>query len=359
MKIIRRYYIGEFFKVMGIIALGLAGVFSLLDLVNNIDEFLPGKASVGGFAYYSSLSFPKYLYYLLPTSLLICSLFVFSQASRHKEIVIIKAVGGRLKRLFYPFIVLGIFFSLFGFVLGEGVMPNFSERSIEFKKTHMKSGGNLEFKEGTLWMRGTDNSLVRMGLYIPDKKLARGVSIFIYDQTALKKRIEATEAVWFQNEGLQGVWKLRKVIIYDIEKGAVTSMTEMAYPYLESPDLFTKAIKNPEDMGIGELSRYIRRLKNEGFSDPKLIVDLNSKISFPLTNLFMVLLGISFSVMSRIGGGIVAAGLGIFISIIYWLMYTLVLSMGYARIIPPFVSTWIVAVLFGSISVYLFMKIPE
>jgi hypothetical protein len=35
------------------------------------------------------------------------------------------------------------------------------------------------------------------------------------------------------------------------------------------------------------------------------------------------------------------------------------LSLGYARIIPPFAATWVVPVLFGTAALYLFSKIPE
>ena len=359
MKILQRYYISEFFKILGILAFGLAMIFSLLDLIDKIDNFIPGKLSFIGFIHYAVLNLPKYLYYLLPMSLLICSLFIFSQAARYKEITVIKATGGRLTRLFYPFIILGILLSLFGFVLGEFVMPDFSDRTIEFKRTFMKGGDKYAFKEGTLWLRGTNGAFIRIELYIPDKKLAKGISIFLTEQSSLKNRIEAEEALWIGKEGSEGIWKLRGVIIYDVEKGTVNKLHETDYPYLESPDLFRKEIKGPQEMGIGELYRYAKRLKAAGFQDTNLIVDLNSKVSYPLTNFIMIMLGMSFSVMGRIGGGLIAAGVGIAISFVYWLTYTLMLSLGYARIIPPIAAGWVVPVIFGAIAFYLFKKIPE
>ena len=93
MKLMRRYYIKEFAKLLGIIAFGLALIFSLLDLIDKIDDFVPGKMSILDFIHYAALNLPKYLYYLLPMSLLICSLFVFSQASRYKEIVALRQRG--------------------------------------------------------------------------------------------------------------------------------------------------------------------------------------------------------------------------------------------------------------------------
>lgn len=359
MKIIQRHYIREFFKMLSIIALGLTLIFSLLDLIDKIDDFMPGRPSIFKLILYALLNLPKYLYYLLPVALLICSLFIFSQASRNKEIVVIKATGGRLKKLFYPFIIYGIMLSLFGFIIGEVVAPDFSRRSHEFKDTLQKKEKKLAFNEGTLWLRDTEGSPVRIELYIPEKKVARGVSIFITGEDFLKKRVEAEEANWEEVQGSKGMWKLKNVVIYDIEGGKINRISEMDYPYLESPDFFNEGIKKPEEMGIYELYRYTKRLKAAGFRNTKLIVDLNSKVSYPLTNFFMMLLGISLSLRGRVGGGLFAAGLGLFISFVYWLGYTLMLSMGYAGIMPPIVATWLVPIIFGTVAIYLFRKIQE
>jgi lipopolysaccharide export LptBFGC system permease protein LptF len=35
------------------------------------------------------------------------------------------------------------------------------------------------------------------------------------------------------------------------------------------------------------------------------------------------------------------------------------LSMGYTRVIPPVLATWIVPMFFGAVATYLFSKIPE
>jgi lipopolysaccharide export system permease protein len=359
MKIIQRYYIREFLKILSIMALGMALIFSIIDLINAFDDFMPDRISFYQLFHYVALIFPKYLYYLLPMSLLICSLFIFSQASRHRELTIIKAAGGKLKRLLSPFVFIGIFFSLFGFVIGDVIIPDFSERILDFKKTSLKKSEKLQFKEGTLWLRGTDGAFVRIELYIPENKSARGMSIFITKDASLIRRIEAEEALWVNGKGLQGIWRLKKVDIYDIEKGEISHAAEMEFPELESPDLFSKGIKNPEEMGIGELYTYMTRLKHAGFKDTKLDVDLHSKVSYPLVNFVMILLGISLSAMNRIGGGLFAAGLGLFISFVYWLFYTFMLSLGYARIMPPFAAAWVVPILFGTAALYLFSKIQE
>jgi lipopolysaccharide export LptBFGC system permease protein LptF len=58
-------------------------------------------------------------------SVLICSLFTFSQAVRRKEIVAIKAAGGRLRDLFWPFVICGVLIGMAAFFISEVVAPDF------------------------------------------------------------------------------------------------------------------------------------------------------------------------------------------------------------------------------------------
>jgi lipopolysaccharide export system permease protein len=89
--------------------------------------------------------------------------------------------------------------------------------------------------------------------------------------------------------------------------------------------------------------------------------------------MFMLLLGISLSIggahqrifkgiaflTSHAHGGIISAGLGLLISLIYWLGYSLFLSLGYAGSIPPVIAPWFVPTIFSAISAYLYRQIPE
>jgi lipopolysaccharide export system permease protein len=359
MKIVQKFYMQEYLKLLGIIVFGLALIFSLLDLVDKIDNFTPGKISMVSIMNYIFLIMPKYIQYLLPMSLLLSSLFIFGLASRNKELIAIKASGGKLKGLFLPFIIMGFMFSLFSFVLGEFAVPDFSERLLEFKREYMTTAEKVTVVEGTIWLRGTDGSIVRIALYVPGKNLAKGVSIFMPGEESLRKRIEAEEAQWAEDQGGTGIWKLAHVVLYDFEGGKVYSLAEMAYPYLESPTLFSRGIRKPEEMGITELFRYMERLNASGIKDSKLLVDFHVKVSYPLMNFFMMVLGLALSGMSRTGGGLFASGVGISLSVVYWLLYTFMLSMGYARVIHPVLAPWIVPVLFGMIAAYLFRRIPE
>ncbi len=354
MKIVQRLYLKEFFILLGLLVVGLSLIFSLIDLTGRIQGFLPGKPSPLNLMLYSIYIMPKFFLYLLPMSVLISGMFVFSQASRRKEVLAIKAAGGKLRSLFFPFIATGISLCIFAFLVGEFVVPGLTRQAFSLKDYLEGNAKKVVFDSGMLWLRSIDGSPVKIELYHAEKKVAKGISIFVIGKNVLKERIAADRAFW---DGK--TWVLEDVTISHIDTGRTEKLPSLPYGNLESPDLFVQEMKTTEEMDITELYRYMQKLKHAGFRNIKLAVDINSKISFPLITIFMMLLGISLALRMGNSGGFLSAGLGLLISLIYGFSYTFFLSMGYAGILHPLLAAWIMPGAFSLLSVYLFLTIPE
>ncbi len=371
MNLIQRMYLKDFLKTLAVLAFGIAIIFSIIGLVDKLDEFLPFKPSMKLLASYALNTVPKYMQYLMPMAILLSSLYVFSQAIRRREIIVIKASGGKLKTLLRPFLFLGVLLTLISFLLGEVIVPDTSKRLRAISNQIAKKERKVTFKEGTLYIRGKDGSIARIGLYLPDKDAYQAITIFRIGEMGLQNRIDADSAVWEQE-----TWKLKNVRTLSIETGKVTQVKELEYPGIESPKTFQSDVWKVEEMSIMELLRFKNRLQDAGFRNPKLSTDISSRIAYPLINLFMLLLGISLSaggdqrVLQRIyqlrmlqnaesHAGVVSAGIGLMISLTYWLGYSFFLSLGYAGSIQPVIAPWVVPLAFSGISAYLFYKIPE
>ncbi len=354
MKIVHRLYLADFFKILLLISCGLSLIASLIDLIGNIDEFLPNKPSIGSLVLYAIFTFPKFFLYLLPMSVLICSLFTFSQAMRRKEIIAIKAAGGRLRSLFWPFVICGVLISMAAFFISEVVAPDFSVRAADLR-TKLKGGGKKTVFSGeALWIKDRKGNPVKIELYVPDRKMAGNITIFVQGETFLKETITAKKATWSE-----GRWVLNTVNVLSHDTGKSDERETMEYRDLDSPDIFSREMKTTDEMGIAELSRYIQRLRAAGFNNIKLFVDMHAKVSFPLINVFMMFLGLSLSARITGSSGLVTAGMGLAISILYWFSYTFSLSIGYAGIVPPAFAAWAVPCIFGSFALYLYATMPE
>lgn len=350
MRLLKRYYLRGFLKLFFIVAVGLSFIMSLLELIEKIDDFRR-QISPQVISLYVLYSFPKYFSYIMPLAGLLSSLFILGQAGRRKETLAIMSAGGRIKKLLMPFIFIGVFLSLLGFSLSEFVLPHTSRRAEALRKAETKT--HSISREGTIWLRARDGSIVRLNLFVPERGMSKGASVFRIENRRLKERIEVEEAIYETTE-----WVFKNVIVYKIESGGIKKLNEMRYPYLESPRFLSKDFHKPEEMGIIELRRYVMKLTVAGFKNTRLHVDMNSKMSYPLVNLFMLILGISLSIRRGLSG-LLASGVGIIIGLLYWLGYTMALSLGYAGILPPFLSAWSMPLIFSIVAVYLFVTIPE
>lgn len=352
MRVLQKLYIKDFFIALAIAGIGLSIILSLINLIDKLDDFMKGNPSMGTLLLFAVLNIPKNLFYLLPMATLICSLFVFANAQKRNEIVIIKTSGGRIRSLLIPFIFIGLMLSAFAFFLSEVVMPPTAEKAEELKEgwSHRRP----LFKEGTLWLKGQDGSIIRIGLYSYESGAVNDISIFLFDKKVLSERLEAEKALWDGE-----TWTLVNVRRYFLKSGNIQNIKEMPYPNLESPKYFAERLKKTEEMGIGELLKYIKRLKQAGYRNPKLIVDFNSRLSYPFINLFMLILGVSLPLKGRVVKGLITSGIGLAISLLYWGGYILSLSLGNTGIVPPFLAPWLMPLIFAVISINLFRKLHE
>ena len=336
--------------------MGLALILALLDLVRSIEDLIPYKPPLLDIVYYGLLGFPLYFLHLMPVSALMCSLYTVGQATRSRETMAVMAAGGRLKRLLVPFVIAGVLLSMLGFILGEFIVPACSQRARELKNsiTH-KTDVPSVLGDGKVWMRAKDGSVVKADLYIEEDDSFRGMSIFRIGKEGLQEILRADEARYQSREN---TWVLKNVKRYDAKTGEVKTDREVQFPLLISLDVFREESKKPHEMGFMELNKYLGRLEDAGFRNMKLKVEMNSKISYPLVSLFMVVLGISFAAKKSMGG-LIATAVGLLVSILYWLGYTMALSLGYAGILHPFLAAWAMPLSFGAVSAWLFRKIPE
>ncbi len=363
MQILRRYYLKEFLKLFAIICLGLSLTFSLMELINRINDFVASRPAVGTLLLYALLNLPQFLLYLMPMAALTSGLFVFGQAGRRKETTAVKSSGGSIKTLLMPFVLSGLALSVAGFLIGEFIAPDFSTKARNLRDTLSKKGNVLTFNEGTVWMRAKD-AIVKIDLFLPESGVIKGISIMRVEDDTLAERIEADSAEWkpvwqASNRRGGGIWRLKGVTDYKIKEGSITKYPELQTDLISSPDVFREDMQKPEEMNVRELFAYTKRLKNAGFRNTKLIVDIHSRFSYPLINVIMLVLGISLAARGEMGSGLITAAVGIVISLVYWIGHTAFLSMGYTGILPAFIAAWFMPALFGGITFFLFRKIPE
>ncbi len=357
MGLIQKYYIKEFIKLFVTLCIGLSSIATIIELINRIDDFMPYNPSIGEILYYCLLNIPNYLLYTMPVCILLSSLFVMGNAGRRRETVAIRSSGGSLKKLLSVFILTGIILTIIAFLTGEYVSPPSMRKAHKLRDTLSKSNrSDRKISWGdTIWLKSRD-AIIKIELYFQDREILKGVSIFRMDGDMLSERIEAEYADW-RKEGK--TWVLRNGVIYNTRQGQYTKFRELSVDLSISPSIFSEEARKPDEMNLKELINFEKRLKEAGFKNNKLTVDIQSRIAYHLINLIMMVLGLSLAVSGEMRGGLITASIGIGISLFYWLCLSLALSMSYTGILPPTIGPWFIPIIFGLFSACRFAKIPE
>jgi len=354
--LLQRHYLKNFFKLFGIILFGLVLIIGLFDLVELFDKFSDDHPPVGFVLEFWMLGMPRYLVYLMPIATLLSGMFTVGSASRNRELVIFMSAGGRAKRLLMPFVLTGIMLSLSSFAIEEMISPLLSDRAARIMaKISGKTNLSVANVGGTTWMRTDDDHLVRMELYEPETDTFRGISVYKMNDEGIKEIITARSARYQpQRKG----WTLYDASLYETGAGLQRSWDELPFDSINPPSDLSSVHKEPYEMSMFELNHHINRLKESGFSNLRLEVELHSKLSYPFVNLIVLVLGVSVAA-SRTIGGLFAAAFSLLITLSYWLGYTLSLTMGFAGIVPPVIAVWAMPVLFGCFSTWLYTRIAE
>jgi len=356
MEILRRYFIKEFFKFFMIVLLIVTAISTVMEFFDKIDEFYSGRAPLYLVLQYFLLRTPAVVLYVLPFASLFSILIVLGIATKWRETVIIRASGSSLKKFFSCFLVLGAAISLFALVFGETVVPAATEMASYIRNVKvLGSSPRIIHREESLWLKGPEGSLVRIDGFVEEGTRVLKTSIFTFDPSfGLEKRIEADEGEW-----IDGVWTLKDLTVFDFKDKTVKQYDSMITTSLEEPKIFRGEMKKPEEMSFMQLHSYYSRLEKAGFKNVKQLVRLYEKLAYPAINFVMVLFGVALALNARWGGGVRAAGLGVIISVLYWLFYSISISLGITGVLKPWIAPWIAPLLFGITGGVMYWRIKE
>ncbi|HEX3036483.1 MAG TPA: LPS export ABC transporter permease LptG [Thermodesulfobacteriota bacterium] len=356
MWILRRYFIKEFIKFLLIFLVSFTALSIVAEFFDKANEFYSKKAPLYVVIQYLLLQSPGVMLYALPFAILFSILITIGIASKWREVIIIRASGGSTKTFFANFLVIGVVFTLLALLLGETIVPDMTRKAALLRKVEiLKESPKIEYKEEALWLKGLDKSLIRIDGFIADKNKVLRTSIFTFSSYfGLEERIEAEEAEW-----KNGTWELKNVRVFDFRNNTTKRYKTLVSNAIDEPKIFREEMRKPEEMNFAELYTYYHRLEKSGFRNLKYAVSLYEKLSYPAINFIMVLFGISLALNSRWGGGIKAAGFGVIVSIMYWIIYSTGISLGNIGVLPPWFAPWICPLIFGITGSLMYRNIQE
>jgi lipopolysaccharide export system permease protein len=354
--IIDRYLVREYLSFMGIGLAVAAALFVMIDLLQTLSRYLRSKPPLLYIFEHFVYRLPVALHEGLPVVMLVATLLLFLTLNRHHELTALKAAGVSLYRVSAPVVALGFVVAIAAGLFQELVLPLLNERGDEVDRVKIRGEKprHLQSRQ-RLWVRSGDSRFYRVELLNPASSDMYGMTVIEVDREfRLVDRLDARRAHW-----TAAGWELSdgayRTIGGDGEVETV-AFNSTAVDLKEEIEDFIRIEKEVSAMSFRELRDYVARLESAGFQVRKYLVDLYSKLSFPLVNLVMVFVAIPFALQSPRGGRLFGIGLAIAIMAGYLVVHYVALAFARADLLPPLLAAWAANIIFTGIGVSLMLR---
>ncbi len=355
--ILDRYLLREHLVFTGIGLAVAAVLFVVIDLLQTLDRYIRIKPPLIYVLEHFVYRVPAALHDGLPVVMLVATIFLFLALTRYHELTAMKAAGMSLYRVAAPILLLATGVAIVSGLFQELLLPKLNELGDEVDRVKIRGQlpRHLQSRE-RLWLRTTDSRFYRVELLHPGSADMYGVTVLEVEQPTFRllSRLDARRAHWTP-EG----WELMDGAFREFgKKGEVQTIpfAVTAIDLREEIEDFTKISKPIAAMSYRELKEYVVRLEATGYQVKKYMVELYSKLSFPLVNLIMVLVAIPFSLQSPRGGRLFGIALAIAIMAGYLVVHYVALAFARADLLPPLLAAWTANIIFLGLGTSLFLR---
>jgi LPS export ABC transporter permease LptG/LPS export ABC transporter permease LptF len=355
--IIDRYLIRQYLIFLGI-GTGVGAVLIVVvDLLQTLDRFLRSKPPFLTIIEHFVYRVPGELYKGLPMIVLIATVFLFLTLTRQRELDALKAAGVSLYRASLPVLLVAGAISGLAVVFQETALPEINAKADEVDRVKIRGQLPRHLQRQTqIWYRSSDTRFIRMALLDPVGKSMEGLTVIeISPDFRLVERLDASTAQWTP-EG----WQLVDGVLRRVgPQNRITSEPFAArlVPMLEHIDDFIQVQNAPDTMSFLELRAYVTKLREGGHRVNRYLVQLYSKLSFPLVHVIMALVAIPFALVSpRSGGRAMGIGVAIVIAVGYWVVHSVAIAFAQAELLPAALAAWTANIIFAGIGTALFLS---
>ena len=358
MKILSKYLIIEFFKLLALCEIIFLFIYLVIDFLQKLNNFMEGNVSNSLMFQYFLYKSPYVMIQMLPPATLISIIIMFSLMKKKNEIVAIKSCGLNIFKMAQPVFIAAVFLGIALFFFSELLVPYTSSRANKIWKIDVeKQDPGLFYGSNQIWYRGP-NSIYWVRHFNSKENIMQRPTFYFFDESfRLIKKIDGKRGFWED-----GKWKIEEGIIQKTVDDGNYVLKKFDVLWLdlpETPKTFIKSRKKPEEMSYWQLKKYAERVHAEGYDNTRYLVDMNIKVAFPLIILIMVFIGIAISLVQKGDRIPLVVSIGVGICFVFMIVFGFSRSLGLAGVLPPLLSAWLANLIFLFLGLYLLMHIER
>ena len=389
---IYKYILSEFIFSFAVAFLFFFFIFFVNQLLLMAEEILSKNVSFKNVSLIILYSLPAIVAFALPFSSLVGGLMSIGRMSSDNEILALQASGISYKKLFIPVIIIGIFLSIFSFIVSDYFLPVSTIKFGRLYREILYSSPELELEsysikryQDSIIITGAVDSRTINNLVIIDKTEEKDNRVILADKAELSSGLDRLGITSLElsnvlsitpkikQRGDYNYFTSTKMIYNILLKNISFSIRNLTPREMSSIDVYKSMIQKEDKKkdSIFQNSRQIENLTRELYSNyylsntnftklnsiyeeinqkkQKLFFDrnlqiykieLHKKFAVPIACLIFLLFSFPIALNSRKSGQSLGFGIGLFVSIFYWSLLFAGQTLGIRMNFSPFLSMW-------------------
>ena len=360
MKIIDKYILRKFFLTFFFFLLALTVLVLIVDLSEKTDDFAKSKLSFETIIVQYYFDFISRIDSMLfPLFIFLSVIFFTSIMANRTEIVAILSSGVSFSRFLVPYILGGLFFTIFLWWCNQYILPpanqkwaTFIAKYVDYNSAGYQDARNIHNKYFKL------DSFSYAGVKYYDTINRTGSDFFMqrFNNTQLVYNLRAQSFSW---DTATRKWKLFNVIERSINglHQEVKQVSEMKMNFNFKPRDLQVDEYMKDRLSTPELNEFIRLEELRGAEDVNtLLLEKHNRNANPVSVLILTIIGASIASRKIRGGSGFHLAIGVVICVLYILVgrFSTVFSM--KGNFNPLIAAWLPNVIFGALAWYLFRR---
>ena len=358
---IDRYLIAKFLGTYFFSIILIISIAIVFDYNENIDKFTTNNAPLEEIIFDYYLNFvPYYSNLFSPLFVFISVIFFTSKLAENSEIIAMMSTGMSFERLMRPYMFSAAFIALLSFMLGSYVIPQGSEKRLNFENIYKKKqrpniAQNVQLQVDT-------GVIAFIEHFDGATKTGYRFSLDKFENKKLVSHLTASTIKYDTLANEQYHWRIGNYTIREMKgmREHITTGTQLDSLIMMEPSDFLETRNQQEILTNPELKQYIEKQKRRNMGNVKPFeVEYYKRYATPFASFILTTIGLSLSARKRKGGMGLYLGIGLALSASYILFQTISSTLAINADWPSALAVWMPNIIFTIIAFFLYKKAPR
>ena len=362
------YILRSFLVPFFILLFAFTLLFIIMDMYNDVGDFLDNKASVFVSVEYFILKIPGNIRFILPITVLLACMYALANLGRSRELTAVRASGISLSRCGFPIFAVGFCVMLINFYFNEELVPETTRRADILRRT-VENEKYVELSNARLQFHSGDRLRSWYFGQFDDDDFQKNVKLKIFKtnpekprQRILVRTIEAEKTRFVPGIG----WEVYKPEIHEYSEDGLPGDTTfpdddpMVFSEEEIPDkpsVIVKSVIEPEALSSLEIFIILR-------DNPSMAENLRriywtifyNRLAFPWACFLCAFFAFPLATKNERSGIFTAIATAVGIAVLYQVLNEIFMVAGKSGYLPPILAGLTPTVVFGTYGIYLLKK---